>query len=136
MDFPSEREDWIGPYEILDTIGHGAMGEVYLAKDSRLSRNVAIKTISKGNESDPVRRTRFVQEARAASALNHPNIVTVHDFGTESGISYIVTELVDGESLRDVISRGAIARTKSARGSVGFIMPLPCPLCPPRASRS
>lgn len=84
------------------------MGDVYLARDSRLGRNVAIKTISRAGESDPTRKNRFVQEARAASSLNHPNIVTIHDFGTDNGISYIVTELVDGESLRTIINRGPL----------------------------
>lgn len=88
------------------------MGEVYLARDSRLSRNVAIKTISAEAESDPNRRNRFVQEAKAASSLNHPNIVTIHDFGTDHGISYIVTELIDGESLRALINRGPLPMRK------------------------
>ncbi len=99
----------VGPYEILETLGEGAMGHVYLARDSRLDRNVAIKTISKAGESDPARKNRFIQEARAASSLNHPNIVTIHDFGTDNGISYIVTELVDGESLRNVIKAGPLS---------------------------
>ena len=106
MATPAGRK--VGPYEILETIGQGAMGEVFLARDSRLSRNVAIKTISPDAEADPSRRSRFVQEAKAASSLNHPNIVTIHDFGSEQGISYIVTELVDGESLRRVVDRGPL----------------------------
>ena len=97
----------VGPYEIIENIGQGAMGDVYRARDSRLSRNVAIKVISEA-EVDEGRRRRFVQEARAASALNHPNIVTIHDFGTENGLSYIVAELVEGESLRSLINRGAV----------------------------
>src|SRR5579885_942962 len=100
--------DRVGPYEIVEPIGQGAMGAVYLARDSRLSRRVAIKVISVEDEADGSRQRRFVQEARAASALNHPNIVTVHDFGTENGLSYIVTELVEGESLRKIISRSAV----------------------------
>jgi serine/threonine protein kinase len=103
---PLPHAERVGPYDILETLGQGAMGDVYLARDSRLSRNVAIKTISQAGESDPVRRNRFLQEARSASALNHPNIVTIHDFGTDNGISYIVTELVDGESLRKLLERG------------------------------
>ena len=81
------------------------MGEVYVARDSRLSRNVALKILPSGLPTDATRRRRFVQEARSASALNHPNIVTIHDFGTVDGISYIVSELVDGESLRTLIQR-------------------------------
>src|SRR4051794_27651416 len=92
---PAGQTRRVGPYEILESIGQGAMGQVYLARDSRLDRNVAIKTISQAGESDPARKSRFIQEARAASCLNHPNIVTIHDFGTDNGIIYIVTELVD-----------------------------------------
>lgn len=109
---PLGHPDRVGPYEILEPIGQGAMGAVYVARDSRLSRRVAIKVISVEDEADDSRRRRFVQEARAASALNHPNIVTVHDFGTENGLSYIVTELVEGESLRKIISRGAVPTRK------------------------
>jgi eukaryotic-like serine/threonine-protein kinase len=98
----------VGPYEILERLGNGAMGDVYLARDSRLSRNVAMKVISDANGADAARRRRFVQEARAASALNHPNIVTIHDFGSSDGISYIISELVEGESLREVIKRGPV----------------------------
>jgi serine/threonine protein kinase len=101
----------VGPYEIIETLGQGAMGEVFVARDSRLSRNVAIKIIS-DETSDPGRRKRFIQEARSASALNHPNIVTVHDFGTADGISYIVSELVEGESLRTVLRRGSLSFRK------------------------
>lgn len=108
MTSPLEPADRVGPYEIIETLGQGAMGDVYLARDSRLSRNVAIKTISGTLAADTARKTRFLQEARAASSLNHPNIVTIHDFGTENGISYIVTELVDGESLRRVMERGPL----------------------------
>jgi serine/threonine protein kinase len=84
------------------------MGEVYLARDSRLSRNVALKIIAPGSSDDALRRRRFEAEARAASSLNHPNIITVHDFGSTDGISYIVSELVEGESLRNLIHRGPI----------------------------
>jgi serine/threonine protein kinase len=84
------------------------MGEVYLARDSRLSRNVALKIIAPGSNDDASRRRRFEAEARAASSLNHPNIITVHDFGSTDGISYIVSELVEGESLRHLIHRGPI----------------------------
>jgi serine/threonine protein kinase len=88
------------------------MGEVYLARDSRLSRNVALKIIAPGSSDDALRRRRFEAEARAASSLNHPNIITVHDFGSIDGISYIVSELVEGESLRHLIHRGPLAIRK------------------------
>ena len=84
------------------------MGEVYLAHDSRLNRNVALKILPSESVRDANRKRRFTQEARAASALNHPNILTIHDFGTIDGISYLVSELIEGESLRKVIAYGAV----------------------------
>jgi len=84
------------------------MGEVYLAHDSRLNRNVALKILPSDSVRDATRKRRFTQEARAASALNHPNIITIHDFGTTDGISYLVSELIEGESLRKVIAAGAV----------------------------
>lgn len=84
------------------------MGEVYVAHDSRLSRNVALKILASGTPTDAIRQKRFIQEARSASALNHPNIVTIHDFGTVDGISYIVSELVEGEPLRKLIQQGPL----------------------------
>jgi len=90
----------LGPYEILTPLGAGGMGEVYRARDTRLGREVALKILPHDVSADPSRRQRFEQEARAVAALNHPNIVAIHDVGEERGVSYIVTELVDGESLR------------------------------------
>lgn len=84
------------------------MGEVYLAHDSRLNRNVALKILPSDSVRDATRKRRFTQEARAASALNHPNILTIHDFGTTDGISYLVSELIEGQSLRKVIAAGAV----------------------------
>ena len=91
--------DRLGPYEILSPLGSGGMGAVYRARDPRLARDVAIKILHPERWSDPERRQRFEVEARAVSALNHPNIVTVHDIGTEGPIAYMVTELVDGQSM-------------------------------------
>jgi Tol biopolymer transport system component len=88
------------------------MGEVYRARDTRLGREVALKILPESVANDAARRARFDLEARAASALNHPNIVTVHDMGDEGGVSYIVTELVEGESLRTLIERGPVAARK------------------------
>jgi Tol biopolymer transport system component len=90
----------LGPYEILAPIGAGGMGEVYRARDSRLGREVAIKVLPAELADDLSRRQRFEIEARAVAALNHPNIVAIHDVGTADGVFYIVSELVDGESLR------------------------------------
>ena len=105
---PLSSASRVGPYEILATLGGGSMGEVYVAQDSRLNRRVALKILSAESLQDRTRRRRFAQEARSASALNHPNIVTIHDFGTIDGIYYIVSELIQGESLRDIINRGPV----------------------------
>jgi serine/threonine protein kinase len=94
----------LGPYEILSALGAGGMGEVYRARDSRLGRDVAVKVLPAGLSADPERLRRFEQEARAAAALNHPNILAVHDIGADSGAPYIVSELLDGETLRERVS--------------------------------
>jgi len=94
----------MGPYEILAPIGAGGMGEVFLASDTRLYRNVAIKVLPRDQVADPELKRRFMQEARAASALNHPNIVTLYDISSESGTDYLVMEYVPGESLAQLIS--------------------------------
>src|SRR5450631_3452877 len=99
---PLSVGDKLGPYEILGPLGAGGMGEVYRARDTRLGRDVALKILPADVAGDPSRRQRFELEARAVAALSHPNIVAVHDVGTENGIFYIVSELVDGESLRSV----------------------------------
>jgi serine/threonine-protein kinase len=98
----------LGPYEILSALGAGGMGEVYRARDTRLGREVAIKVLPAGVSSDPDRLRRFEQEARAASALNHPNILTIYDVGTHSGSPYVVSELLDGGTLRERISGAAL----------------------------
>src|ERR1700674_3438369 len=94
----------LGPYEILAPIGAGGMGEVYRAKDPRLGRDVAIKVLPASFSADADRLRRFEQEARAAGVLNHPNITAVHDIGTADGAPYIVTELLEGETLRERLS--------------------------------
>src|SRR5437660_2698463 len=93
----------LGPYEIQWAIGAGGMGEVYRARDTRLQRDVAIKVLPAAFSSDQDRLTRFEQEARAAAALNHPNILAVFDIGTHDGSPYIVSELLEGETLREQI---------------------------------
>ena len=98
----------LGPYEILSPIGAGGMGEVYRARDTRLAREVAIKVLPESLASDQERLRRFEKEARSASALNHPNIVTIHDIGSESGVSYIAMELVDGTTLRELLASGPL----------------------------
>ena len=98
----------LGPYEILSLIGAGGGGEVYRAWDPRLERHVALKILHRRAETDPDRVHRFVAEARAASALNHPNIVTVFDAAVDDAVPYIVAELVDGRPLRDELARGPV----------------------------
>ncbi len=99
----------LGPYELRDLIGAGGMGEVYRAHDPRIRRDVAIKILPASYAADAERLERFRREARAAGGLNHPNILTVHDVGTDPGQPYIVSELLDGESLREVIQRGPVS---------------------------
>ena len=96
----------LGQFEILEPLGAGGMGEVYRARDSRLGRIVAIKVLRPEVAADPDRLERFEREARSASALNHPNIVTIHDVGVAEGTSYIAIECVDGSPLRDLVARG------------------------------
>ena len=91
----------LGPYEIVAPIGAGGMGEVYRARDVRLHREVAVKVLPGSFSQDPDRLRRFEQEARAASALNHPGILTIHDFGEHEGSPYVVSELLEGENLRE-----------------------------------
>jgi Tol biopolymer transport system component len=98
----------LGPYEIVAPLGAGGMGEVYRARDTRLSREVAIKVLPAGLASDPERLKRFEKEARSASALNHSNIVTIYDVGSEGGVSYIAMELVRGEPLRARLLHGVL----------------------------
>jgi serine/threonine protein kinase len=95
----------LGPYQILGDLGAGGMGEVYRALDPRLGREVAIKVLHEDVPRDPDRLKRFEREARAVAALNHPHILTVHDVGTHEGTPYVVTELLEGENLREALTR-------------------------------
>jgi dienelactone hydrolase len=99
----------LGPYEIVAPIGAGGMGEVYRARDSRLGRELAVKVLPPELASDPQRRARFEQEAKAASGLNHPNIVTIHDIGTAGATLYVAMELVEGRTLRELLASGRLA---------------------------
>jgi len=99
----------LGRYEIRSKIGEGGMGEVYLAGDTKLNRKVAIKVLPATYSQDSDRLKRFEQEAQAASALNHPNILTVYDVGAHDGTAYVVSELLEGETLRQRMSGGALA---------------------------
>ena len=99
----------LGPYHLLTLLGAGGMGEVYRAKDPKLGREVAIKVLPAAFAEDPERLRRFEQEARAASALNHPNILTIYELGMHEGAPYLVMELLEGETLRTTLSQGAVA---------------------------
>lgn len=96
----------LGHYKIISEIGRGGMGEVYMAQDGRLGRRIAVKILPMRFTTDAARVHRFQQEARAASALNHPNIVTIHEIGEADGLRFIVTEYVEGETLRALMARG------------------------------
>src|ERR1051326_8079022 len=91
----------LGPYEVVSPLGAGGMGEVYRAHDTRLGREVAIKVLPPSFSADPDRLRRFEQEARATGMLNHPNILALYDVGTFEESPYLVTELLEGQSLRD-----------------------------------
>ena len=98
----------LGPYEVLSALGAGGMGEVWKARDTRLGREVAIKVLPAEVASDPSRLKRFEKEARSASALNHPNIVTIYDIGSVDSVSYIAMEKVDGKTLREMLFSGPL----------------------------
>src|SRR5688500_1504434 len=106
MTFPAGTR--LGPYEVIAVVGAGGMGEVYRARDVRLGREVAVKTLPVLVASDPERRARFEQEARSASALNHPNIIGVLDIGDADGASYIAMEYVEGKTLRELLAGGPL----------------------------
>src|SRR6202158_152599 len=103
----------LGPYEIVSLLGAGGMGEVYRARDSRLKREVAIKVLPQALSLDADRLRRFEQEALATAALNHPNILAVFDIGANEGSPYVVSELLEGETLRERLRSGAIAVRKA-----------------------
>jgi len=102
-----------GGYELLSLLGAGGMGEVYRARDSRLGRDVAIKVLPANFAIDPNRLLRFEQEARATAALNDPNIVAIYDTGTFDGQPYVVSELLEGETLRAMLAAGALPMRKA-----------------------
>src|SRR5690348_3890067 len=98
----------LGPYEILQPIGAGGMGEVYRARDTRLERLVAVKILPPHLSSDPVRKQRFEREAKTISSLNHPHICTLYDVGQQDGVDFIVMECVEGETLSKRLEKGAL----------------------------
>src|SRR5713226_8556757 len=108
----------VGPYEILAPLGAGGMGEVYRARDTRLGRDVALKILPESFAREADRLHRFEQEARAVAALNHPNILAVFDIGQHNGSPFLVSELLEGESLRAVLDRGALPQRKTIEHGV------------------
>ena len=103
----------LGPYEIIGPIGAGGMGEVYRARDPRIGRDVAVKVLPAAFSKDSERLRRFEQEARSAGVLNHPNILAIYDVGAHEGAPYVVSELLDGETLRDRLKDGALPTRKA-----------------------
>src|SRR5687768_333331 len=103
----------LGPYSILSKIGEGGMGEVWRARDEKLGRDVAIKVLPGAFSGDKSRLARFEQEAQAAGALNLPNILVIYHIGTHEGAPYIVSELLEGETLRDRMGGGALPQRKA-----------------------
>ena len=110
----------VGPYRVLSLLGKGGMGEVYRAQDDRLGREVAIKVLLPGYALDVDRLRRFDQEARAAAALNHPNILAVYDIGTYDGAPYIVSELLQGRTLRAALDHGALVTRKAVDHAIAI----------------
>jgi Tol biopolymer transport system component len=108
----------IGPYEIQSALGAGGMGEVYRARDGRLGRDVALKILPESFASDGERLRRFEQESQAVAALNHPNILAIYDVGEHNRAPFLVSELLDGESLRAVLDRGALPQRKAVEYGV------------------
>src|SRR5215831_266255 len=98
----------VAQYQLLEKLGAGGMGEIYKAQDKRLNRFVAIKVLPSARSSDPERRKRFLLEAQAASALNHPSIITIHDVISENDAEFMVMELVTGKTLTDLIPKGGL----------------------------
>jgi len=103
----------LGPYKIVAPLGKGGMGEVYRAKDTRLGREVAIKVLPDHLAQDADALKRFEREAKAVAALSHPNILTIHDVGSEQGVSFAVMELLEGETLRSTLASGGLSWRKS-----------------------
>lgn len=108
-----ETGSFLGPYQILERIGAGGMGEVYRARDPRLSREVAVKVLPESASVDPVRLHRFQQEARAAGALSHPNVMVVFDVGSHDGMPYLVFEMLEGATLKEQITLGPLPPRKA-----------------------
>src|SRR5690349_3903128 len=108
----------LGPYEITSPLGAGGMGEVYRARDTRLGRDVAIKVLPEAFARDSDRLQRFEQEARVLSTVNHPNILAIHDIGAQDQVHYLVSELLEGQSLREKMNAGPLAQRRATEYAV------------------
>ena len=108
----------ISHYEVVEKLGAGGMGDIYKALDPRLNRSVAIKVLSTANSGDPERRRRFIQEAQAASGLNHPNIITIYDIVSQEDTEFMVMEFVAGRTLADLIPAGGLGAAKTLQYGV------------------
>src|SRR5271154_6960803 len=109
---PLAANSRLGPYEIKSALGAGGMGEVYRARDTRLNRDVALKILPETFTLDPDRLRRFEQETQAVAALNHPNILAIYDVGHHNATPFLVSELLEGETLRAVLDRGPLPQRK------------------------
>ena len=103
----------VGPFAIVRLLGKGGMGEVYLARDTRLGRDVALKLLPREFAQEPDRLRRFEQEAKTLASVNHPNILSIFEVGTQGGAPYLVSELLEGETLRERLSRGPMTERKA-----------------------
>src|SRR5216683_1122150 len=110
----------IGPYEIQSPLGAGGMGEVYRARDTRLGRDVAIKVLPEALAQDADRLRRFEQEARMIAALSHPNILGIHDIGTHDGAPFLVSELLEGQTLREKLEAGSLPVQRAIEYALGI----------------
>ncbi|MBD3872008.1 MAG: serine/threonine protein kinase [Acidobacteria bacterium] len=120
MNMALSRGDSLGRYQVLGPLGAGGMGEVYRARDTELEREVAVKVLPTSVATNPDRLERFQREARAVAALSHPNILEIFDVGTHDGIQYAVTELLEGQTLRERLPSKGIPWQKAAEFGVGI----------------